>query len=198
MKKNKKIEVGESLEEQKPVRYRNFIILLYNDTTSYDFTEVLRICKSQRKWAYIKHIPESDEKKEHYHCILSFENQKTTQALAKQLGIPEMFVKPIKNVRSMCRYLIHKDDEEKYQYTLDQVKVSPLFEKEFKKQFDDIETEEQIMDKIYKYIDSIVTEFCYSECMRYLIIYVNVNCYERIYKRYRYEFLDYLKMTCIK
>lgn len=194
--KVKKIEIGESLEEQRPVRYRNYIVLLYQDTNSYKFDEVLRIIKSQKKWAYIKHFPESDEKKEHYHCILSFDNQKTQSALAKQLGIPEMFVKPVKNMRSMCRYLIHKDDEEKYQYSLEQVKVSNLFEREFKKQFDDIETEDQIIDKIYQFILSLANKFQYPEMQRLLIQYVNSHCYERIYKRYRFEFTEYLKMYC--
>lgn len=196
IEKVKKIEIGESLEEQKPVRYRNYIVLLYQDTNSYKFDEVLRIIKSQKKWAYIKHFPESDEKKEHYHCILSFENQKTKSALAKQLGIPEMFVKPVKNMRSMCRYLIHKDDEEKYQYSLEQVKVSILFEREFKKQFDDIETEDQIIDKIYQFILGLANKFQYPEMQRLLIQYVNSHCYDRIYKRYRFEFTEYLKMYC--
>lgn len=194
--KVKKVEVGESLEEQRPLRYRNYIILLYQDTTSYKFDEVLRIVKSQKKWAYIKHFPESDEKKEHYHCILSFDNQKTPSALAKQLGVPEMFVKPIKNMRSMCRYLIHKDDEEKYQYSLDQVKVSPLFTKEYKKQFDDIETEDVIIDKIYQFILGLANKFAYPEMQRLLVQYVNSHCYETIYKRYRFEFTEYLKMYC--
>lgn len=194
--KSVEIDEGTCLEEQKPVRTRHFIILLYEDTTSYNFKEVLSICKSQKKWAYIKHFPESDEKKEHIHLILSFENQKYVSTLSKQLGVPEYFIKPIKNMRSICRYLIHKDDEEKYQYSLEQVKVSNAFEREFKKAFDDIETEDIIIDNIYKQIDSITKHFQYHECVRLLIQYVNAHCYDTIYKRYRFEFQDYLKNCC--
>ena len=114
----KKAIIGENIEEKKPVRYRNFIVLLYQDSTSYNFDETLRIIKSQKKWAFIKHFPESNEKKEHYHAILSFENAKNKSTLSKQLGVPENYIDPIKNFRTICRYLTHIDDEDKYQYSL--------------------------------------------------------------------------------
>ena len=195
-KKIEKIEVGESLEEIKPQRFRNFTLILYQDTSSYNFEETLRIIKSQRKWAYIKHFPENDEKKEHYHVILSFDNQTSVSALSKKTGVPEQHIKGIKNMRAMCRYLIHKDDEEKYQYSLEQVMVSSLFTKEYRKQFDDIETEDQIIDNIYNFILKLKQKFGYCELQRLLIQYVNSHCYERVYKRYRFEFTEYLKMCC--
>ena len=183
------------IEEKSSKKYRHWLILLYEDKTSYDFKEVLRIIKSQKKWAYIKHFPESNEKKEHFHVILSFENATKKETLSKKLGVPMNFIDEIKSFRTICRYLVHKDDEEKYQYSLDQVKVSKLFEKEYNKQFDDILTEEEIINNIYCFIDNL-KETNINEKLRYLIIYINKNCYDRIYKRYRYEFVDYLKMTC--
>lgn len=183
------------IEEKSSKKYRHWLILLYEDTTSYDFKEVLRIIKSQKKWAYIKHFPESNEKKEHFHVILSFENATKKETLSKKLGVPMNFIDEIKSFRTICRYLVHKDDEEKYQYSLDQVKVSKLFEKEYNKQFDDILTEEEIINNIYCFIDNL-KETNINEKLRYLIIYINKNCYDRIYKRYRYEFVDYLKMSC--
>lgn len=194
-KKEEKINVGESLEEIKPQRFRNFTLILYQDTKSYNFEETLRIIKSQRKWAYIKHFPENEETKEHYHVILSFDNQSSISALSKKTGVPEQHIKGIKNFRSMCRYLIHKDDEEKYQYSLDQVKVSPLLSKEFKKQFDDIETEDEIIDKIYNFIEGLKGKFGYAQTQRLVVQYVNMHCYERIYKRYRFEFTEFLKSS---
>lgn len=193
-KEEEKIEVGESLEEIKPQRFRNFTLILYQDTTSYNFEETLRIIKSQKKWAYIKHMPEAEETKEHYHVILSFDNQSSITALSKKTGVPVQHIKGIKNFRSMCRYLIHKDDEEKYQYSLEQVKVSNLFAKEYKKQFDDIETEDEIIEKIYNFIRGLRNKFDYVEAQRLLVQYVNSHCYERIYKRYRFEYTEYLKM----
>lgn len=191
----KKIEVGESLEEIKPKKYRNWLILLYDDTTSYDFKEVLRICKSQKKYAYIKHLPEENEKKPHYHVILSFENATSKSGLSKKIGVPENYISEIKNFRSMCRYLIHKDDEDKIQYNLSQVIINEPFKKEYYKQFDDLETEEQMINNIYDYIDSL-NDKPFHEALKYLIKYVNQCSYERIYKRFRYEFTDYLKTCC--
>lgn len=183
------------LEEKSSKKFRHWIILLYQDSKSYNFDDVLRICKSQKKWAFIKHFPESNEKKEHFHVILSFENATKKETLAKKLGIQENYIDEIKSFRTICRYLIHIDDEDKFQYSLDQVKISKLFEKEYKKQFDDIETEEEIINKIYCFISKLV-ELPYNEAIISLIQYVNINCYDRIYKRYRFEFNEYLKSTC--
>lgn len=188
-------EVGELLEEISSKKYRHWIILLYDDTTSYNFKEVLRIIKSQKKWAYIKHQPEEEEKKPHYHCILSFDNATKRETLAKKLGIPIKFVREIKSFRTICRYLIHKDDEDKFQYSIEQVKISKNFEKEYKKQFDDLETEEEILNNINAFISNI-SNMSYIEALKALITYVNYNCYDRIYKRYRFEFLEFLKMSC--
>ena len=188
-------EVGELIEEVVSTKYRHWIILLYEDTTSYNFKDVLRIIKSQRKWAYIKHFPEKDEKKEHFHVILSFENATKQETLSKKLGVPIRFIRPIKSFRTICRYLIHKDDEDKYQYSIDQVKISKLFEKEYLKRFDDLETEEEILSNLYTFISNL-HDLPYPEALKSLIYYVNIHCYDRIYKRYRYEFLDCLKMSC--
>lgn len=188
-------EVGELLEEKSSKKYRHWLILLYQDTTSYDFKEVLRIIKSQRKWAYIKHFPESNEKKEHFHVIISFDNATKKETLSKKLGVPSNYIDEIKSFRTICRYLIHKDDEDKFQYSLDQVKLSKLFEKDFLKQFDDLETEEEILSNIYSFISNL-DNLSYIEALKSLIYYVNIHCYDRIYKRYRYEFLDCLKMSC--
>lgn len=188
--------VGDLIEEKSSKKFRHWIILLYEDSNSYDFKEVLRIIKAQKKWAYIKHIPESNEKKEHFHVILSFDNATKKDTLSKKLGVPSNYIDEIKSFRTICRYLIHKDDEDKFQYNLNQVKISKLFEKDYIKQFDDLETEEEIIDKIYLYIDSISPIYSNKEALRFLILYVNKNSYDRIYKRFRFEFNDYLKMSC--
>ena len=70
---SKKIET--SSEEIDEKRYRHFMILLYEDTESYNFNDVLFDLKgSFKNYAYIKHLPEDNEKKEHIHFILSQDN----------------------------------------------------------------------------------------------------------------------------
>lgn len=188
-------EKGDLIAENKPKNYRHWLILLYEDTMSYNFNEVLQVVKSQKNYAYIKHFPESNEKKEHYHVILSFENARSKKSLSNKLGVPENYIDEIKSFRTICRYLIHKDDDDKFQYSLDQVKISKCFERQYKKQFDDLESEEDIINNIYIFISSL-SSLSYTEALRVLIQYINSHVYDTIYKRYRFEFQDYLKTTC--
>lgn len=184
------------LEEKTTNKFRTWIILLYPDSKVYNFDEVLRICKSQRDYAFIKHLPESNERKEHFHVILRFENATKKETLARKLGIGTNYIDEVKAFRTMCRYLTHIDDEDKFQYSVEQVKVSKCFQRDYYKTFDDIESEEEIINKIYSFI-SKVGKLPYNEAVISLITYVNINCYDRIYKRYRYEFNEYLKSTCV-
>lgn len=192
---NIKEKIGETLEEKRPKKFRHFIVLLYEDSKTYNCDEVLRICKSQKKWAYIKHFPESNEKKEHIHMILSFENAKSKKTLSNQLGVAENYIDEIKSFRTICRYLVHKDDEDKIQYPISSVNVSKCFYREYMKQFDDVESEDEIINNIYIFIEGLKGNH-YFKALRILIQYINLHCYDRIYKRYRFEFQEYLKIYC--
>ena len=54
-----------------PKKYRCFTFVAYSDSSSYDFDTILFNLKSYKYWAYIKHMPEVDEKKR----TLSFYNK---------------------------------------------------------------------------------------------------------------------------
>lgn len=176
-------------------RYRNFILVLYEDSNSYNFHDVMQIIKSNKYWAYIKHIAEKEETKEHYHVFLQLENACTIETLGKRLNVPVNYIQKVMSVRASCRYLIHKDNDDKIQYNISDVKVSPLFERKFNLQFDDLKSEEEQINDIYLFIDNLPSDK-FSECLRYLILFINKNCYDRVYKRYRQEFIDFLKDKC--
>ncbi len=188
----KKIETkSEEIDEK---RYRNFMILLYEDTASYVFNDVLFDLKgSFKNYAYIKHLPEENEKKEHYHFILALDNPRTITSLSKRVGVPENFIQPVKSLRASCRYLTHQDNDDKTKYYLTDVKVSNSFSRKFFASFDDLQTEEDVIDDIYNYIDVISDTNKFSECIKMLIKFVNQNAYDTIYKRYRVEFTEYLR-----
>ncbi len=188
----KKIETkSEEIDEK---RYRNFMILLYEDTASYVFNDVLFDLKgSFKNYAYIKHLPEENEKKEHYHFILALDNPRTITSLSKRVGVPENFIQPVKSLRASCRYLTHQDNDDKTKYYLTAVKVSNSFSRKFFASFDDLQTEEDVIDDIYNYIDVISDTNKFSECIKMLIKFVNQNAYDTIYKRYRVEFTEYLR-----
>ena len=107
----KKVEVI-NYEEDIPKRYRCFTILLYNDSSSYNFDDVMFNIRGYKYWAFVKHIPEDDELKVHYHVIIKLENATTCEAIAKQLGVPLQHVKYVRNIRAMCRYLDHLSESD--------------------------------------------------------------------------------------
>lgn len=185
------------LEENQPKKYRNWAILLYRDSTSYNFVEVMRIIKSHKKWAFIEHQPESNEKKAHIHVILKLDNATKKETLARKLGIGENYIDNIKSLRTMNRYLIHIDDEDKIQYDSSKVYLSKNYAREFFKSFDDRLSEDEILEDIFRYIELTFPNVDYFTATKDLILYTNMNCYDTIYKRYRTEILDYVKSICI-
>lgn len=61
--------------------------------------------------------PDGSSKKAHWHVVLSFEGKKSEEQVQKMLA-PLHCPKPIRveSIRGMVRYLIHKDNPDKYQY----------------------------------------------------------------------------------
>lgn len=191
-KPNFSVTSSEEIDEK---RYRNFMLLLYQDSTTYSYKDILFDLKgSFKNYAYITHQPESNEKKKHCHFILSLDNPRTISSLSKRVGLAKNFIQPVKSLRASCRYLTHIDNDEKTQYNLTDVKVSPTFQRKFFGAYDDLKTEQDVIDDIYTFIDSLPREN-YREAVKNLIIFVNSQNYDTIYKRYRPEFLDYLKMS---
>lgn len=185
MKKN-----DTSSEEIEEKRYRNFIILLYPEWENY--RDILDDIKgSFKNYAYIKHIAEEEEKKEHVHLVLSLDNPRSESSLAKRLEIEKRFVKRIKSLRGSCRYLIHKDNEDKFQYNLDQVVVSNSFKSTYFKSFDDLLSDEEILENIYGFIREH-RDYNYIELEIALSKYVCTNAFERVYKRYYTTIVKYI------
>lgn len=179
-----------SSEEVEDKKYRHFMILLYPEWGN--FQQILGDLKgSFKNYAYIKHIPESDEKKEHIHFILSLDNARTIKSLSRRIDVPENLIRNCKSLRASCRYLIHIDDEDKYQYNLDQVIVSHSFKSTYFKSFDDLLSDEEILDNIYTFVDSY-KELNSIELEINLTRYVCENGFERVFKRYYSTICKYI------
>lgn len=179
-----------SSEEIEEKRYRNFMILLYPEDDYFKDT-LEDIIGSFKKYAYIKHIAEEEEKKEHVHLILSLDNPRSEISLAKRLEIPKRLVKRIKSLRGSCRYLIHKDNEDKLQYNLDQVIVSNAFKSIYFKAFDDLLSDDEILDNIYGFIDDH-KELNHIELEVALTKYVCNNAFDSIFRRYYNSITKYI------
>lgn len=183
-------KVSTESEEVVEKRYRHFMILLYPEWDN--FSEILQDIKgSFKNYAYIKHMPEEEEKKEHIHLILSLDNPRSEQSLAKRLQIDVRFVRHIKSLRGSCRYLVHMDNEDKYQYDLSQVIISKSFNSTYFKSFDDLLSDDEILDNIYAFIDDYsVLDPVRTEID--LTKFVCANAYERVFKRYYNSIVKYI------
>lgn len=179
-------------------RFRLFSIILYKESESYDFSEVIKCIKGYKYYCYCKHDLDLTEeglpKKIHYHIIIKLDNASTIEALSKKIGVPKNYIQNIRNERSYIRYLIHFDDEDKYQYNFEDIHSSRCYQRFIKKCFEDKETEEEIISKINNFINCL-KGVSYSQALFSLIAYVNENAYDTIYKRYRNEFTTILKMV---
>lgn len=110
---------------------RIFQGVLYPDSESYVCQDVLsRLSSVFVEWAYILHDCDTDEngvvKKPHYHWIGKLENPAllSTVAGARKLCVPDNSVEFCRSWKYSVRYLIHKDQPDKFQYTSDSIKCN--------------------------------------------------------------------------
>lgn len=115
-KLNEQDTQGKLLQDK---RIRTWNVLLYPDTEDYDFAEVLATIQLNANKYYIQQHLAEDGKKEHFHCVLHFENGKTKSALSKSIGVPERFLDETVDKRNSIRYLFHLDNPSKTQYPID-------------------------------------------------------------------------------
>lgn len=64
-----------------------------------------------------------DLKKEHIHFVFKPVNPRTLKGFADSIGIPSNYIEPAKSMRACVRYLIHKDNSDKFQYFPSAIKV---------------------------------------------------------------------------
>lgn len=117
-------------------RSRDFLIELYPDNESH--ISVLEKLQESYNYVGIVHNKDvyekerkdddgnivnsiGDVKKEHMHIIVSFSNQRYLNGVAKELELDKRFIQKVDSFKKVSRYLIHLDNEEKAQYTLDEI-----------------------------------------------------------------------------
>ena len=105
------------------VKSRTFSVLLYEETESYDCSEVLaNALEYFDEYAYIKHDKDTLEngapKKTHWHFVGRLAESREISTIANKLGIPANFIECKKGYtfRKGVRYLVHADDKKKFQY----------------------------------------------------------------------------------
>ena len=105
-------------------RVKCFNLILYDEDETHK--KAIEIIKQNYDYAMICHDKDIDEasgelKKPHYHIVLRFVNAKWNTALSKELGIEPNYIQESRSLKRSLLYLIHFYDENKYQYSIDEV-----------------------------------------------------------------------------
>lgn len=107
--------------ETRGTRKRNWTFIVYPDSAPEGWKDYLRTCGVP---GYISpchdadHNPDGSKKKSHWHVVLAFRSahlQSTAQEISDHCS--GVHVQPVKDLRSMARYLCHLDNPEKAPYS---------------------------------------------------------------------------------
>ena len=134
------------------IRDRKFCVILYPDDASH--MEAFEKIKESFDCAYILHdfdtLDTGELKKAHYHVVFTFPNPRYLSSVADDLGISENYIERCIKLNSSLRYLIHADNPDKYQYSLDAVGGSL---KDRLRKLVCVVSEEQQVLSLIKYLD---------------------------------------------
>lgn len=177
-------------------RYRTFIFVLYKDSESYDYDEVINTIKGWCKYyAYIEHKAEKNETKDHTHVIIHFDNPRYAEGVSKKLGISVNYLQIPLSTRGCIRYLTHIDYEDKIQYDLQFVNVSKSYCKTFYNAYDDEKLDYEILEDIYQFIDDHIQRDT-IQLEKELSLFVCSASYNRIFRMYYSTISKYLVDKC--
>lgn len=105
-------------------RSRVHMLLLYPDNEQH--ANALEKIPQSYDYAMILHDKDIDQdgkpKKPHYHVVLRFNQAVWSSAICKALEIEHTFIEDCKRFENALQYLIHYNDTEKAQYSVDEVK----------------------------------------------------------------------------
>lgn len=107
-------------------RSRRFCLLLYTSEDDTHIKALEYIKNNYENYAYIIHNKDTNKdnelKKAHTHIVLEFNNARWSSSLAEELGITPNYLQNCKNFEKALDYLIHFNDDTKYQYDISEVK----------------------------------------------------------------------------
>jgi len=136
-------------------RSRKHVLLLYPE----DVKHVACLEKIKQGYDYvgILHDKDLDEngilKKPHWHVVISFKNGTWQNALADDFGITPNYIQQVRNEQATLEYLIHFNEEEKFQYPFEEIFGTTSFKNKLKKHIESDELTEG--DKVIELIEFI-------------------------------------------
>ena len=119
---NAKIDFGHDLEvegkECKDGRSRTWMLLLYPDNSEHK--AVLDGKLFELDWNFAGRVHDKDDGvKEHHHVVVLFKDGRKNTDIAKDLGIDKRWLRAWDRQKKALRYLCHRDNPEKFQYSTD-------------------------------------------------------------------------------
>ena len=146
----------------------------------YEESEVSRfveLCESKGlKYAYIKHFPEEEDKKEHYHFVV-FSNSRLRFRIIKFVSelTPINLFEKLNNVNCYLRYMTHIDYVDKQQYEVENIisNVNDVKSRILSVEVDPKELKKQDKKLVFKYAITIahnitdVVKFCFDNDIEY-------------------------------
>ena len=152
-------------------RSRTHMLLLYPENEEH--RKAYEIIQKTYDYASILHnkdVTEDGElKKEHWHIVLRFNQPRWSSAICKDLGIMENYIEEVKKFDNALQYLIHYNDQNKAQYTIEEVQgtlKTKLIESINKIEKSEGEKVVELLEFITQREDSVtVTEFA-SYCAK--------------------------------
>lgn len=148
---------------------RNVELILYSIEEVYD---ALQICQELKcDYAYIYHDKDllddlSEFKKAHYHFQVYAKNQKEITKWCEIFNINSARVQKIQNKVKAVRYLIHADNNEKFQYDIVNINNSFPILQYFDKMINDESNE---IDIIFSYIFAMKRYISVKEIIDYVL-----------------------------
>ena len=151
------------------MKCRNVELILYEIEEVY--TAIMLCNEYKFEYAYIYHNKDlkddlSDYKKAHYHFQVYYEYQKEIDTWGNLFHLPLSRVQKINNKKSAIRYLIHADNNDKFQYDITGITSNFEIIKYFDKLISDENCE---LDLIFTFIEYHKRNIGYKELINYVL-----------------------------
>lgn len=152
-------------QECKDGRSRTWMLLLYEDDPTHKAVLDGKLADLDWNYAGRKH-DKDDGVKEHHHIVVLFKDGRKNADIAVDLGIDKRWLRAWDRQKKALRYLCHKDNPEKYQYSTDGI-YGTIAEKAVAAcSKGDALSEKQSVDEILQTLDGIDGFISYKEFLR--------------------------------
>lgn len=78
-------------------------------------------------WAWIDHQPDDENGTPHTHFFIRCNGGRTVQNVADKFDISPQYVQVVRKITAFRRYMLHADNPEKKQYSLDDLHTNDIF-----------------------------------------------------------------------